>query len=100
MPKTSPTLVRVKTKFQVTLPTALRRKIGVRVGDILEAKIEGKKISFMPKSLIDKHLAEALEDMKHGRVYGPFSSVDELMESLDRNASRLSRRSAKKARVA
>ena len=54
----------------------------------------------MPKSLIDKRLAEALEDMKHGRVYGPFSSVDELMESLDRNASRLSRRSAKKARVA
>ena len=31
---------------------------------------------------IDHELALALEDVKHGRVYGPFSNVNELMTSL------------------
>ena len=30
-------LVKVKTKYQITLPAAVRRKIGVNIGDIFEA---------------------------------------------------------------
>ena len=41
-------LVKVKTKYQVTLPTALREQIGVGVGDLLEAKVEKGKITFTP----------------------------------------------------
>ncbi len=37
---------------------------------------------------IDRELALALDDVKHGRVYGPFSSVDELMVSLQSNRKR------------
>ncbi|MDP3727086.1 MAG: AbrB/MazE/SpoVT family DNA-binding domain-containing protein [bacterium] len=74
MPKAAP-LVTVKTKYQVTLPTAVRRAVGVAVGDILEAKVEGKKITLTPKSLIDRELALALEDVKAGRLSPVFTDV-------------------------
>lgn len=32
---------------------------------------------------LDKDLQEALEDIKAGRVYGPFNSVKSLMKSLE-----------------
>ncbi len=75
-------LVTVKTKYQVTLPTSVRKQAGVAVGDLLEAKVEGKKITLTPKSLVDRELALALQDVKAGRTYGPFDSVDALMRSL------------------
>ena len=44
-------LVKIKEKYQVTLPAALRQKAGLEVGDLLEAKVEGKKITLTPKKL-------------------------------------------------
>ena len=75
-------LVKVKTKYQVTLPTALREQVGVNVGDILEAKVEKGKITFTPKSIIDREIAEGLEDLRKGRTYGPFNTADEMIRSL------------------
>ena len=34
--------VKVTTKYQVTIPTILRRKMGVGAGDMLEAKVESE----------------------------------------------------------
>ena len=84
-------LVRVKEKYQVTLPVAVREKAGVAVGDLLEAKVEGKKITLVPKSVIDRELALALEDVRKGRTYGPFDSVEELMRSLTQGTKRRKR---------
>ena len=75
-------LVKVKEKYQVTLPAAVRQQAGVAVGDLLEAKVQGKKITLTPKSVIERELALALEDIKKGRVYGPFRSVKEMLRSL------------------
>jgi AbrB family looped-hinge helix DNA binding protein len=80
-------LVKVKEKYQVTLPASVRQKAGVAVGDLLEAKVLGKKITLTPKIVIDrafieKRLAEGLEDIRKGRVYGPFASAEELVRSL------------------
>ena len=72
-------LVKVKDKYQVTLPASLRRKAGLAVGDLLEAAVEGKKITLTPKGVVDRELALALEDVRKGRTYGPFNTVDELM---------------------
>jgi len=69
-------LVKVKTKYQVTLPRSIRRKADVSIGDILEAKVEGKKITLTPKSLIDRELALALEDVKAGRLSPVFSNAE------------------------
>jgi hypothetical protein len=37
-----------------------------------------------PKALIEKRLAESLEDIRRGRVYGPFKSVPVLLRLLHR----------------
>jgi AbrB family looped-hinge helix DNA binding protein len=68
-------IVRVKTKFQVTLPTAVREQAGVNVGDVLEAEVVKGKITLTPKSVVDRHLAESLADYKAGRIRGPFRRV-------------------------
>jgi len=85
-------LVRVKEKYQVTLPASVRRKAGLEVGDLLEANVEGKKITLTPKSVVDRELALALEDVRKGRVYGPFSSAKEAIQSLHREAKKLRKR--------
>lgn len=79
-------MLKVKTKYQITLPTALREEIGLSVGDLLEAKVEGKKITLTPKSVIDRELTLALEDFKRGRYIGPFSTVKAAMRALRRAA--------------
>lgn len=82
-------LVKVKEKYQVTLPVSVRRKAGLAVGDLLEANVEGKKITLTPKSVVDRELALALEDVRKGRIYGPFSSAKEVIQSLHREAKKL-----------
>ena len=81
-------LVKVKTKYQVTLPTDIRRKAGLAIGDLLEAKVEGKKITLTPKSIIDRGLAESLEDFKKSRYYGPFDSAEDMVRSLRQRPKR------------
>ena len=85
-------LVKVKQKYQVPLPAAVRELAGIEVGDLLEAKVEKKRITLTPKSAIDKRLAEALADIKAGRTYGPFETAEEMIESLHRNSKRIRRR--------
>jgi AbrB family looped-hinge helix DNA binding protein len=36
-------LVSVKNKFQVVIPQKVRERIGIQVGDLLEAKVERRK---------------------------------------------------------
>jgi hypothetical protein len=54
------------------------------IWDYLEAEHRGKHVTLAPKMLIEKRLAEGLEDIKRGRVYGPFRSVKDLLRSLYR----------------
>jgi AbrB family looped-hinge helix DNA binding protein len=79
-------LVKVRTKYQVTLPEALRRQVRLGVGDLLEAKVEKGKITLTPKSLIDRDIAEGLEDFKRGRFIGPFKTAREGIRALRRAA--------------
>jgi len=66
----------------VVIPQNVRRKIGINVGDLLEAKAERGKIMFTPKSVVDRDIAESLEDFKAERAYGPFETHEELLASL------------------
>ena len=88
-------LVKVKTKYQVTLPNALRRQAGLNVGDVLEAKVEKGRITLTPKSLVDRAIAEGLEDIRKGRIYGPFETHEAMMTSLRRNLKKLRARKTK-----
>jgi AbrB family looped-hinge helix DNA binding protein len=85
-------LVTVKTKYQVTLPTSVRRQAKLAVGDILEAKVEGTKITLTPKTLVDREIALALEEVRKGRVVGPFHSAKALVADLQRRVAREKRK--------
>lgn len=49
-------LVKIKEKYQVTLPASVRKKAGVAVGDLLEAQVRGKTITLTPKMTIDRDI--------------------------------------------
>ena len=90
-------VVKVKTKYQVTLPSGVRQRVGLKVGDLLEAKVERGKITLTPKAVITPGIAEGLEDVKKGRVYGPFTSAEDLLRSLHREAKMLAKKSRSRA---
>ena len=73
-------LIQVREKAQITIPSKIRKALGIKEGDYLEVEVEDNKIVFVPEVLIDKAepvtlskkgeemLKEALEDVKKGRV--------------------------------
>lgn len=52
-------LVKVKGKFQVTIPADIRQRLALKVGDVLEAEVEENKIVLKPKTVVDR--SKALE---------------------------------------
>jgi AbrB family looped-hinge helix DNA binding protein len=82
-------IVAVKNKFQIVIPRHVREQVHVQIGDLLEAAVENGRITFTPKSLVDRHLAEALEDAKRGRTHGPYTTANAAIKALEaRVASR------------
>ena len=85
-------IVKVKTKYQVTLPTLVRKQVRIKIGDILEAMVERGKITLTPKTIIDRRIEESFEDYKKGRSYGPFNTAKELTASLKSNMKKRAKR--------
>jgi AbrB family looped-hinge helix DNA binding protein len=81
-------LVKVKDKYQVTLPASVRERAGVTVGDLLEAEVRGKKITLTPKALVDKDLKASLlaslAEAKRKGAIGPFKSAKAAIRALKR----------------
>ncbi len=88
-------VVTIKNKFQIVIPQRIREQAKLDIGDILEARIENGKITFTPKSLIDRHLAEGLEDAKRGRTHGPYATAEAAIKALESRAKRYVKRSSK-----
>ena len=74
--------VKIGISRQVVIPKKIYDKLGLTPGDYLEADLQGDRLILTPKALIEKRLAEAIGDIKEGRLYGPFSSTDEMIRSL------------------
>ena len=89
-------LVTVKNKYQIVIPAAVRRKLGVEVGDLLEAKAEGGKVIFIPKSAIDREIAEGLDDIRKGRTHGPFETAEDMIRFLHKGVKSSNRKTLKK----
>ena len=83
-------LVTVKDKFQVTIPAKLREELGLEVGDMLEATIEGDRIVLRPKAVVDRatiaerlsrvlaQVAEPRDEAEEARI------MDEVIAEIDR----------------
>jgi AbrB family looped-hinge helix DNA binding protein len=89
-------LVTVKTKFQVVIPREIRERARLDIGDLLEASYENGKITFTPKTVIDRHLAEGIEDVARGRTHGPYQSAATAISALERRAAKRNRNSGKR----
>jgi bifunctional DNA-binding transcriptional regulator/antitoxin component of YhaV-PrlF toxin-antitoxin module len=70
------------------IPQRVREQVHIAIGDFLEASVEDGKITFTPKSLVDRHLAEGLEDARQGRTHGPYATAEEAIAALDSRAKR------------
>jgi AbrB family looped-hinge helix DNA binding protein len=82
---------------QVVIPKEICDELGLQEGDFVEVASEEGKVIITPKkvvdadevlttpqrAVIDQRLAEADEDIKAGRVSGPFATVDTLKRHLD-----------------
>jgi AbrB family looped-hinge helix DNA binding protein len=79
-------LVSVKNKFQIVIPQKIREKLKLDVGDLLEASIVDGKLTFTPKSVIDRYIAEGLDDLKHGRTHGPYTTAQSAIAALEAKA--------------
>ena len=90
-------LVKVKTKYQVPFPAAVREQAGVRIGDILEAKVVRGTITLVPKTVIDRGIAESLEQFKKGQSFGPFDTAEEMLTSLHHEVKKLRTKKTKRS---
>jgi AbrB family looped-hinge helix DNA binding protein len=71
-------LVKVKEKFQITLPAELREVLHVAVGDLLEATIQDNVIVLKPKDVVDRAQArqQLIEVMERVHAKLPPSTQD------------------------
>lgn len=74
--------VKVGVSRQVVIPKKIHDELGLAPGDYLEVELRGNQLILTPKTLIDKRLAEGLEDIKKGRTLGPFKSAKEATKAL------------------
>jgi bifunctional DNA-binding transcriptional regulator/antitoxin component of YhaV-PrlF toxin-antitoxin module len=93
-------LVMVKTKYQVVIPLNIRKRVPLEVGDLLEASFENGRITLTPKTVIDRRLAEGLEDLAKGRTHGPYSSATEAVAALERRAMKRKKEGRKRSETA
>ena len=74
--------VKIGVSRQVVIPKKIHDELGLEPGDYLEVELEGDRVVFTPKALVEKRLAEGLEDIRQGKIRGPFLSVPALVRSL------------------
>jgi len=87
-------LVRITRNYQVSIPKRVREALGLAEGDLVEVEERDGEIVMVPKKLIDASQAwfwspewqrgerEVDEDIRAGRIVGPFKGVDELKKHL------------------
>jgi AbrB family looped-hinge helix DNA binding protein len=81
--------VTVRSKTGLVVPPSVRRQAGIKPGDRLEFKVSRGVIIISTKSnnleeeytssqrrMIDREIAKGLEDIKKGRVHGPFTASE------------------------
>ena len=87
--------VTVRNNTPLVVPLSVRRRAGLKSGQKIEFKVSGGVINIIPKlpaaddeytpaqrRVIDAQLAEGLDDVKHGRTFGPFETHEEMIEFL------------------
>ncbi|MBI4460711.1 MAG: hypothetical protein HY648_11725 [Acidobacteria bacterium] len=94
--------ITLKAKGPLVVPASVQRKARLKAGDQVEFKAAPGRITIVSKQavaaattddeytpeqrrIIDRQIAEGLEDIKKGRTYGPFDTVQEMIASIEAN---------------
>ena len=102
----------IKEKNQLVVPDSVRRRARLKAGDQVEFRAIPGVITIITKPpavandeytpeqrrIIDSRLEKAEEDIKAGRVYGPFDTIAELERSMRRVAKDIKGKSKIRAR--
>jgi bifunctional DNA-binding transcriptional regulator/antitoxin component of YhaV-PrlF toxin-antitoxin module len=85
----------VKPNADLVVPRSVRRRAGIKTGDRLEFKVSGGAINIVRKSpsadseytprqrrVVDRALAEGMDDILKGRLHGPFETHEAMIEFL------------------
>jgi AbrB family looped-hinge helix DNA binding protein len=82
-------VTKIGPKYQVTIPKAVRDQLGLKVGDLVQARVgKDRTIIMERKRLVDfdapleDDLAASAEDSRRGRVLGPFTTAKEAVTAL------------------
>jgi AbrB family looped-hinge helix DNA binding protein len=78
--------VKIGVSRQVAIPKRIHDRLGLVPGDYLQVELKGDKLIMTPQAMIEKRLAAGLDDMKKGRMHGPFSSAAEMASSLRKSS--------------
>lgn len=88
-------LIKVREKGQITLPLYMRKKLHIKQGDLVLAKIVDNTVVLIPQETIDKDQAwfwterwqkleaEAESDIQSGKIKS-FDSVKELFDEMEK----------------
>lgn len=89
--------LRAGASAELVVPPSVRRRAGIKAGDRVEfeaargvitirksQQLEDDEYTPAQRRMIRKRLDEAAEDVRQGRVYGPFTTIAELEHSLRR----------------
>ncbi len=87
--------ITVRSKSELIVPRSIRRRAGFKTGDKLEFKVSGGVINILPKlpsaddeytpeqrRAVDAEVGKGLEDIKKGRLHGPFDTHEAMIEFL------------------
>ncbi len=88
-------MTHIRQNFQITLPAGLRKRLGLKIGDLMEVVVKETKLILTPKRTVDLDQAwfwskawqagerEAEADIKAGRVKKA-RSAEEAIRALKR----------------
>lgn len=92
-------MIQIRGHGQITIPKKIRELFNLEEGDVLVIEEREDGILMKPRKLLDPSQAwfwteewqakerQAAEDIKAGRVSGPFTGVEKLREHLERPAA-------------
>jgi AbrB family looped-hinge helix DNA binding protein len=77
-------VVKIGTSRQVVIPKKVYDELKLASGDYLDVELRGHQLILTPKELVDKRLAEGLDDIRRGRSIGPFKTATSALKALKR----------------
>ncbi len=81
-------IVKLGVSRQVVIPKKIHDQLKLEPGDYLDVELQAGKVVFTPKTLVDKRIEEGLEDIRKGRVHGPFDTAQDMVRSLRSQAKK------------